>query len=142
MEPKIPAISWAPRGHKQELQPNALMLKGAYKNDLRTRLFFKSLIGEHFHFTAFGIDWLNERWINGAPPTYREFSEMWREEFQNRQKTQRPPKDEWAYIRFTQQFLRETPRSSRQAISEVWTVEKKKQKAIVEQIFKEILGSI
>ena len=57
---KFPSISCA-KDKNVLLLLTSLMLKGAYKNDLKTRLFFKSIIGEYFHFTAFGIDWLNER---------------------------------------------------------------------------------
>ena len=49
------------KGKKYPLQPKTKILIGAYKNDLATRLFFKELIGDHFHFTTFGIDWINER---------------------------------------------------------------------------------
>lgn len=70
--PKFPAVSCAKKGVVPALLPKSLMLRGTYKNDLATRLFFKTLIGEHFHFTAFGIDWLNERWMEGKPPTYQE----------------------------------------------------------------------
>lgn len=59
--PKFPEASYAVKGKTYSLSKDGLMLKGAYKNDLRNRLFFKQLIGPHFHFTAFGIDWLNER---------------------------------------------------------------------------------
>ena len=60
-EPIIPQISRAQRGYLYPLVPTTLILKGSYKNDLRTRLFFKQLIGDYFHFTAFGIDWVYER---------------------------------------------------------------------------------
>lgn len=81
-EQKIPLISKIQKGAVPSLHPNSLMLHGAYKNDLKTRLFFKKIIGEHFHFTAFGIDWLKRRWLEGRPPTYQEFAEMWAFEFQ------------------------------------------------------------
>lgn len=97
--PRFPTVSCAKRGVSYPLDPKTLMLKGAYKNDLKTRLFFKRLIGEHFHFTAFGIDWLERRWMEGNPPTYQEFAEMWQE----RKKMALPPKEEWAYINFLQQ---------------------------------------
>ena len=58
---KIPVISRASRGTPYSLHPRALMLYGSYKNDLATRNFFKQLIGNHFHFTAQGIDWLREQ---------------------------------------------------------------------------------
>ena len=100
-EPKIPAVSKVKRGCDYPLETGTCMLKGAYKNDLKTRLFFKKLIGEHFHFTAFGIDWLNERWLEGKPPTYEEFATMWKSEYARRLKIGSTPKEEWAYINFT-----------------------------------------
>lgn len=60
----FPDSSRARKGEKYPLQPKTHILIGAYKNDLATRMFFKELIGDHFHFTAFGIDWINERWAN------------------------------------------------------------------------------
>lgn len=97
-EPKIPDASKAKRGNNYSLSPETLILKGAYKNDLKTRLFFKTLIGEYFHFTAFGIDWLNARWLEGKPPTYQEFAQMWKSEYARREKEGTTPKEEWAYI--------------------------------------------
>ena len=70
--PEIPTISKAVKKQSVALAPDTRMLLGSYKNDAKTRAFFKKLIGNHFHFTAFGIDWLNERWQAGKPPTYQE----------------------------------------------------------------------
>lgn len=64
---KYPSISLTKNKDTCILKPDALMLKGAYKNDLKTRLFFKGIIGEHFHFTAFGVDWLENRWMETHP---------------------------------------------------------------------------
>ncbi len=106
------------------LHLDSLMLKGCYKNDLNTRLFFKNIIGQHFHFTAFGIDWLEQRWRDGAPPTYQEFSEMWVTEFERAKIDGRPPKQEWAYIRFVQNYLIENPNASRADIVNNWERER------------------
>ena len=111
------------------LDKETLMLKGAYKNDLKTRLFFKQLIGEYFHFTAFGIDWLNDRWMEGKPPTYQEFAEMWHKEYEKRKKTPVPPKEEWAYINFVQNSLSISPTASQESINHAWECERQKQKA-------------
>jgi len=59
--PKVPSISCALKGKIYPLEVNTLILKGSYKSDLKTRIFFKKLIGDDFHFTAFGIDWINNR---------------------------------------------------------------------------------
>ena len=119
-EPKMPDISRAKRGEYYPLHPEALILKGAYKNDLKTRLFFKSLIGEHFHFTAFGIDWINERWMSGLPPSYQEFVDMWKAEGERRKKNPETPKVEWAYIHFTQDFLKANPEATRSEVIDAW----------------------
>jgi hypothetical protein len=105
----FPKVSCARRNEKHELPENSLMLKGSYKNDLKTRLFFKKIIGEYFHFTAFGIDWLNERWMNGNPPTYKEFANMWIAETTRRKTSPAEPKAEWAYINFLQDYYNKNP---------------------------------
>ena len=126
--PRIPVISKAIKGHFYPLLPNTLMLSGSYKNDLKTRMFFKQLIGEHFHFTAYGIDWLNNRWIIANPPSYQEFATMWQAEHLRRKTNPAAPKDEWAYINFVQLFIKENPTASQQTIHAAWDIERKKQK--------------
>lgn len=46
--PQIPAKSKAKNYPIQPLSPTGRMLYGAYKNDLKTREFFKKLIGSYF----------------------------------------------------------------------------------------------
>lgn len=129
--PKFPEKSCAKRGSSNVLDEKELMLKGTYKNDLKTRLFFKQLIGNHFHFTAFGIDWLNEKWLEGNPPTYREFATMWQEEYQKRKDIPVAPKEEWAYINFVQKYTLNNPTANREAISIEWEYERQGHKANV-----------
>ena len=138
----IPDISRAKRGQIYPPHPDTLILKGSYKNDLKTRLFFKQLIGEYFHFTAFGIDWLNERWLNGNPPTYQEFANMWSAEYQRRKQLGSTPKEEWAYINFAQKFVRDHKNSSHIAITEAWKNEREKQKNIAEEIIDNLSKSL
>lgn len=129
--PQFPKKSCAAKGQVYSLTKDTLMLKGAYKNDLKTRLFFKQLIGEYFHFTAFGIDWLNERWMEGNPPTYQQFAEMWEEEYRKRKEIPHAPKEEWAYINFVQKFTLSNPTASREMINSAWECERQKHKASV-----------
>jgi hypothetical protein len=131
-EPKIPAISCG--RSPSIIDPDQHILKGSYKNDLRTRIFFKNLIGDYFHFTAFGIDWINERWFAGDPPTYKEFADMWVKEYARRKKFGTTPKDEWAYINFVQQFIAEQPNASSEAILEAWNMERKRNVEIVKSL--------
>lgn len=136
--PKFPEKSCAKRGNSYSLGKNELMLKGSYRNDLKTRLFFKELIGSHFHFTAFGIDWLNERWMEGNPPTYHEFAMMWEEEYQKRKKLPAAPKEEWAYINFMKKYLLNSPKATKESINNAWEYERQKNKAKVYKWIDEI----
>lgn len=133
--PKFPEASRAQRGKEYPLAPTTQMLKGSYKNDLKTRLFLKKLIGNHFHFTAFGIDWLNDRWMEGNPPTYQEFAHMWQGEHEKRKKMPAAPKEEWAYINFIQKTLQNSPELSRESVIDAWERERQKHKAIVDRWF-------
>lgn len=120
----IPDISKARKGEHYPLAANTLMLYGSYKNDAQTRAFFKTLIGNYFHFTAFGVDWLNKHWLAGTPPTYGEFATFWQQEYKLRQQTKVSPKKEWAYINFTQRFLLQNPTASRNEIVNAWEKER------------------
>lgn len=135
----IPPISLAKKGLIYPLEPQTDILKGAYKNDLATRLFFKKLIGPHFHFTAFGIDWLNERWQAGNPPTYAEFASFWQKENLRRSKTKIAPKAEWAYINFLQKYAAHYPKSSPAEAKRAWFGEQTRQKRIAIDLLRPFL---
>lgn len=118
--PRIPVQSRAINHSPQPLAPKSLMLYGLYKNDAQARTFFKQLIGQHFHFTAFGIDWLNERWLTGNPPTYQEFADFWIAETARRKQEKPAPKDEWMFIRFMQDMEHKYPDASKQELMHAW----------------------
>jgi len=124
----FPAQSRAKNYPFQALSLSSLILHGSYKNDLKTRNFFKQLIGPHFHFTAFGIDWLNNRWLQGKPPTYQEFADFWIQETHRRKQEGTTPKDEWMFIRFIQKMKKEEPASDKEYLMEIWK-QLQKQKA-------------
>lgn len=134
----IPEASRAKKGVKYSLAPKSKILMGAYKNDLATRTFFKKLIGAHFHFTAFGIDWINERWSEGDPPTYEEFASYWQKEYQARKMQKATPKKEWAYLNFLQRCSIEHPSYSKVQIGKAWEEERRscveKAKTILKKI--------
>lgn len=95
---QLPAQSMGNSKIQQEITLDTLMLKNVYKNDMKNRIFFKQIIGNHFHFTAHAIKWLKMRWHQGNPPTYREFIQIWQKIYDNTYK----PLNEWAYIIFIQ----------------------------------------
>lgn len=116
----LPKQSKASSYPVQLLKPESLMLAGSYKNDAKTRAFFKELIGPHFHFTAFGIDWLNERWLHGKPPTYQEFANYWIAETKQRADIKAQPKAEWKYINFLQQMQQTQPERTKAELLKRW----------------------
>lgn len=118
--PTIPEESHARNYPVQAISSSALMLYGSYKNDAETRAFFKKIIGPHFHFTAFGVDWLNDRWLKGHPPTYQEFADYWVQETARRKRTRAAPKAEWRYINFLQQMQKEQPSLSKAELMKKW----------------------
>ena len=118
----IPEISKAKRNISYPLSPDTLILYGNYKNDLATRLFMKTLIGDYFHFTAMGQDWIKECWIKGKPPTYDEFAKFWKQEYEVRKHEKVKPKQEWAYLNFIQHYLKEFPKAKRPQIMESWKI--------------------
>lgn len=135
---EIPVVSRAQKEKNYPLAPNTLILYGSYKNDLKTREFFKKLIGAHFHFTAFGIDWINARWYAGKPPTYQEFAQMWQREYERRKKEPAQPKKEWAYINFLQNYGKEHPAASAQQVRAAWEKVRAENVKMVHEIVKKL----
>lgn len=134
--PKYPEASLAKKHKSYPLHPKTLVLHGAYKNDLATRNFMKSLIGEHFHFTVYGQDWIKQKWFDGSPPTYMELASFWEKEYQARKGKKSPLKREWAYLNFIRDYLEKNPNSSQEEITQAWEKERLKQKREVELIVK------
>lgn len=139
-EAPIPDKSRAQKGGKYPLAPDTLILFGNYKNDLKTRIFIKSLVGSHFHFTAFGVDWIHDCWMKGKPPTYKQFADFWEKETKRRLESPVDPKQEWAYLSFIQRYLKDFPNASRQKIYLEWEKERRLQVKKVTEILKEKLG--
>lgn len=131
----LPVVSQALKDKNYPLAPETPILSGSYKNDLATRTFLKSLIGDYFHFTAFGQDWIKERWAQGNPPTYKEFAQFWKKEFAARKQRKATPKQEWAYLNFVQKYCREHHNFTRADIIEAW----EKYRALQVQRAQEIL---
>lgn len=130
----IPSNSKSKPRMTYPLKPDALILYGSFKNDLKTRIFFKSLIGSHFHYTAFGIDWIKEKWLRGSPPTYAEFASYWQQEYTHRKKSPAPMKPEWAYLNYLNHYKKLNPSDSKTEAMNAWKIYQQKQVSLVENI--------
>ncbi len=133
---EIPATSKAKPKNIYPLAPQTLILKGSFKNDLATRIFFKSLIGDHFHYTAYGIDWIKDNWMQGSPPTYAQFAAYWQSEYTARQITKAPMKPEWAYLNFLDTYKKVHPTSSKSFAIAAWKIERQIHVEKVENLLK------
>ena len=69
--------------------------------------------------------------MNGTPPTYQQFADMWQAETLRRTKNPTAPKEEWAYINFVQELLQKTPNQSRESMLLTWENERLKNKEVV-----------
>jgi hypothetical protein len=120
------------------LKPQTPIPFGSFKNNDVTREFLKSLVGQHFHFTAFGQYWIRNRWMKGKPPTYAEFARAWQKEYLRRRALQTArPKKEWAYLNFVQRFVKKSPTTSLNELANEW----KKLRASQAALAKQILGA-
>lgn len=135
----IPSKSKAQKGKNYPLAPDTLIVKGSYKNDADTRAFFKSLVGPHFHFTAFGQDWIKKKWMEGKPPTYREFADFWAKDYLARKNRKAEPKEEWAYLNFIQSYLAKHPNTHRQEMADAWKVYREEQAEQAQQLIESLL---
>lgn len=132
--PIIPTVSKAQPKKIYPLAADTLILQGAFKNDLKTRVFLKKLIGDHFHYTAFGIDWIKAQWLIGTPPTYQQFATYWQQEYTHRQKEKPAMKPEWAYLNFLDQYKKDLPYASKAEAIYAWKIYQQKQVDIVQKI--------
>lgn len=121
---QIPVISKAKPRTTYPLAPETMILKGSFKSDLKTRIFLKTLIGNHFHYTAYGIDWIKEHWMQEAPPTYAQFATYWQTEYQARQITKAPMKAEWAYLNFLDRYQKQYPTASKSQAIAAWKIKR------------------
>lgn len=64
---------------------------------------------------------------------------MWLLELQQRQKNPTAPKEEWAYLNFTQRFLKDRAAATRHTIMEAWNKERQRHLKIVTKIIKVLL---
>jgi len=129
------------KGRVLPLVPSMKIMFGSYKNDLVTRVFMKKLVGDHFHFTAFGIDWIRDEWLAGKIPTYGEFAKLWKKEYECRKNTKNEPKKEWALTCFALDFRQKHPKATRRQVIFAWAIERSKQVDVVMNIIKK-LGEI
>lgn len=85
--PSAPQFTDGERALRQkanQYDPTVFIVPGVYTNNRKSRELFLTLIGRHFSFTTYGMDWIKDRWAEGTCPTYQAFAEFWQEEYLRR----------------------------------------------------------
>eukprot|EP00392_Amoebophrya_sp_AT5.2_P006986 g6998.t1 len=131
-------------GPSDRFQPTRvenLMAHKVYKNDARHREFFVRQIGPQFHFTAAGIEWLNERWLQGVRPTFQEYIEYWKETNEELKNSGKKPSAGFQTLQFNQFQTRHGSKGwNREKLLEEWSKERTEKKKLALQIVGEILA--
>jgi len=98
-----------------------------YKCDAETRVFFKSMIGKHFHFTAHLQQFRREQQRMGVRLTYGDLVREWVAEYERRKDPNYRSSiaRSWEYNQFVRDFMGDKPRNTGKEISEAaqaWNV--------------------
>ncbi len=67
-----------------ELDPETHILPGHYTNGPKMRAKLRTMIGDHFSFTNYGMEWIRERWLEESYPSFTEFASFWQGEYNRR----------------------------------------------------------
>ena len=91
----------------------------AYKCDDRTRAFFKSILGEHFHFTAHQQQFRREKMRRGEALTYGDLAREWTAERERRKDPHYKSQiaGSWQYNQFVRDFAADKEKNSGKRIS-------------------------
>ncbi|MEU5633650.1 DUF6434 domain-containing protein [Streptomyces rishiriensis] len=94
-----------------------------FRCNAETRAFFKSVIGDHFHFTAHIQRYRRERQRAGTPLTYGDLAREWVAEHERRKEKgyQSVIAPTWQYNQFVRDFLADKPRNTGKGIGDAAT---------------------
>jgi hypothetical protein len=95
----------------------------AFKSDAVTRAFFKSVIGEHFHFTAHMQAYRRAKMQAGEPLTYGDLAREWLAERRRRAEPgyRSAIAPTWQYNRFVRDFMADRERNQGATIADAAT---------------------
>jgi hypothetical protein len=98
-----------------------------FKCDAETRAFFKSVIGEHFHFTAHLQQFRREQQLKSVRLTYGDLVREWMAEHERRKDPNYKSRiaRSWEYNQFVRDFMADKPRNEGLSISDAaraWNV--------------------
>jgi hypothetical protein len=131
---QISAAEQALRDNANSYDPGVYLVPGVYTNNKASRAILLELIGRHFTFTSYGMDWIKAQWHEGNCPSYLEFADYWQTEYQKRKN-----RDDFASKQTLKRvnFFREMKGEnlSKQELEKAWAVERAKQATTAFSLF-------
>ncbi|GAA0778579.1 hypothetical protein E1180_19815 [Roseibium denhamense] len=61
------------------------IVPGVFTNNQAHRMILRGLIGSHFAYTTYGMDWIKAKWHEGICPSFEDFAAYWQGEYERRQ---------------------------------------------------------
>ncbi|MEO0335653.1 MAG: hypothetical protein AAF202_04635 [Pseudomonadota bacterium] len=118
------------------LKPEKYILPGHYTNGAASREKLRRLIGEHFSFTTFGMDWIKAQWAESSYPTFQQFAKFWQAEFNRRQAG---GSFQSAMTNARVRFFRENKGLSKSQLEKGWEKERKRHKSRILELLNDVL---
>ena len=126
-----------PAQHPSDASPATHIMPQHYTNGKAARALFKDLIGPHFTFTGYGMEWIKACWAADIYPSYEAFAEFWRNETERRKTGAFKSLSTNRRVR----FFRQHKGMERPALEQAWSDERAKQVGIVKAIIKNHLAN-
>ena len=138
--PDIPDHCYArfhkPQVYSLDADGNNLMLKGSFNRGKKLKDYFIKLTeNKNFYFSYRSTTWLQYRWVQGQPPTYKEFAEFFLKECLKAINMDLP---ECCYLRFISAQNQASAFSSRKELMALWHSERSRHKEKVLQTIAKI----
>ena len=122
------------RANADRYDSSVYIVPGVYTNNKVSRTVLIDLIGRHFTFTSYGMNWIKAQWHSGHCPSYLEFADYWQAEYQKRKN-----RDDFASKQTLQRvnLFREMKGEnlSKQELEKAWAIERTKQATTAFSLF-------
>lgn len=122
----------------KQYDPEQYIVPGVYTNSSHYRARFQEMIGSHFSYTVYGMDWIKAQWQSGSCPTFESFAVYWQQEYERRQQT-----DDFKSPRTLQRvnFFRKMKGQnlSKTALEKAWYDERQRQAELAQRILREVI---
>ena len=122
-----------PSAHPENASVETHIMPKHYTNGREYREKFELMIGSHFTFTSYGMEWIRDCWGNGIYPSYQDFADYWSKEY-DRRKNGGPYKGPMTNRRV--EFFKENSGMTKAELEELWASERQKHRDNISTLLK------